>query len=331
MCSSNPCCSGVNCLYSSFDRWNKLRLTLVKQLPQHHMACSVGEPWHRMSSFASLFFIHSSIRTFLLVISCCFGLPVGFFTPEPPGKPLIVSAALLKVASCQPSHYWWGQDFPGSLNLLSWSECWSSLPSIHPFLCRIQPLIASERASFLPLQHSCSGLYPLIPPWTVFSAITLLALSPPPPCLFLQLLVFRNTTNETTFLSLTSSSSQSLLLGAWTAFLVFRTCQLLAFPNSVTFKWEFSLGGIQLLSAELCSKPNRGKALSVSLGLRFYLERFWNAWFKGVMRWNIAWQDWGRVAGCLAVNKMFVSGTDGLICFEVLAPGSGYIVGLYRL
>ena len=111
-------------------------------------------------------FIPQSELFFLLVISCCFGLLVGFFTPEPPGKPLIVSAALLKAASCQPSPYYrWGQNFPGSLNLLSGSECWSSLPSIHPFLCRSQPLIrASERASFLPLQHLCSGLYPLIPP-----------------------------------------------------------------------------------------------------------------------------------------------------------------------
>lgn len=88
-CSSNPCCSGVNCLYSSFDRWNKLRLTLVKQLPQHRMACSVGEPWHRVSSFASLFFIHSSIRTFLssshlLLLWASCGLLYPWATRETP-------------------------------------------------------------------------------------------------------------------------------------------------------------------------------------------------------------------------------------------------------
>ena len=137
------------------------------------------------------------------------GFPVGFFTAEPPGKALIGPAALLKAASCQPSPYYrWGEDFPGSLNLLSWSECLSSLPPVHPSLYQIQPLVrALERTSSLPLQHSCSGLYPLIPPWTVFSVITLLALSPPPPCLFLQLLVCRNTVSETTFLSLTSPPS----------------------------------------------------------------------------------------------------------------------------
>lgn len=191
---------------------------------------------------------------------------------------------------------------------------WTCFPGANVYLPCLPSILSSIKSnpwSLGPhLSSSPSALVlrpvPLIPPWTVFSRIALLALSPPPPRLCLQLLVLRNTVSETTFLSLTSSSFRSLLLRAWSAFLVFRTCQLLAFPNSVMFKWEFSPGGVQLLSAELCSKPSCGKALRVSLGLRFHLERFWNAWFKGVMRWNTAWEDWCRVVGCLLVNRMFV-------------------------
>ena len=63
-CSSNPCWSGVHCVCSAFYRWDRWRLSLVKPLPQHHVACSVVGPWRRVSSFASLFFTHSLIRTF---------------------------------------------------------------------------------------------------------------------------------------------------------------------------------------------------------------------------------------------------------------------------